>query len=353
MTRVPLVRGVTLVPFLLAACGGERPAPSGGAGRPAGGAALTGAGATFPNPIYAKWFDLYAKQTGVRINYQSIGSGGGIQQITNKTVDFGASDAPLTDAQLAKTPAPLQHIPTVLGAVVVTYNLPGVPKGLKLRSEDVADIFLGKISKWNDKRIADDNPGISLPDKPIVVVRRSDGSGTTSIFTDYLTKASADWASKVGKGTSVNWPVGLGGKGNEGVAGLVKQSEGSIGYVELAYAVKNNLPYAALQNKAGKFVEPTLDAVSAAAAAAAANMPRDLRASITNADGSGSYPISGFTWLLVYREMKDKTKAAALQRFLKWAMGEGQGYAKGLYYAPLPGNVIKVCNGAIASVVIR
>jgi phosphate transport system substrate-binding protein len=307
---------------------------------------LNGAGATFPYVIYSKWFDVYHKNTGIEFNYQAIGSGGGIRQVIEGTVDFGASDAPMTDKQMEqvkkKQGTDILHIPTVMGAVVVTYNLPKVGKGLKLTPDVLADIYLGKITMWNDSRITSINKGLNLPDEAIFVAHRSDGSGTTNIFTGYLSKVSNSWKSKVGQGTSVNWPVGLGGKGNEGVAGLVKQTEGSIGYVELAYAEKNNLPYAALKNKAGYFVEPTFDAVSAAAAGFIKDMPTDLRVEITNADGKDSYPIAGFTWLLIYKNMKDKTKAKAIVKFLKWAVTDGEKYTKELYYAPLPEEVVKL-----------
>jgi phosphate transport system substrate-binding protein len=315
---------------------------------------LNGAGATFPYVIYSKWFDVYHKKTGTEFNYQSIGSGGGIKQVIEGTVDFGASDAPMSDEQLQqvqeKQGTEVLHIPTVMGAVVVTYNLPAAGRGLRLSPDVLGGIFLGAISKWNDPKITEINPGKNLPDESIIVAHRSDGSGTTNIFTDYLTKANKGWAEKVGKGTSVNWPVGLGGKGNEGVAGLIKQSEGSIGYVELAYAVQNNLPYAALQNKAGRYVQPTFDAVSAAAAGSVKTMPADLRVSITNADGKDSYPISGFTWLLIYKKSKDKEKATAIVKFLRWAMAQGQSYANELYYAPLPKQVVKLCEKKIASI---
>jgi len=307
---------------------------------------LNGTGATFPYVIYSKWFDVYRQKTGIEFNYQAIGSGGGIRQVIEGTVDFGASDAPMSDDQMKqvkeKQGTDILHIPTVMGAVVVTYNLPKVGKGLKLTPDVLADIYLGNITKWNDSKITSINTGLNLPDEAIFVTHRSDGSGTTNIFTGYLTKVSNSWKSKVGQGTSVNWPVGLGGKGNEGVAGLVKQTEGSIGYVELAYAEKNNLPYAALKNKAGYFVEPTFDAVSAAAAGFIKNMPADLRVEITNADGKDSYPIAGFTWLLIYKNMKDKTKAKAIVNFLKWALTDGEKYAKELYYAPLPKEVVKL-----------
>lgn len=308
---------------------------------------LNGAGATFPYVIYSKWFDVYSKKSGVEFNYQSIGSGGGIKQVTEGTVDFGASDAFLSEDQMKaikeKRGSDILHIPTVMGAVVISYNLPAAGRDLRLSPDVLAGIYLGQITNWNDSRIAAINPGKNLPDQAIIVAHRSDGSGTTNIFTDYLVKVSKTWAVNVGKGTSVNWPVGLGGKGNEGVAGLIKQSEGAIGYVELAYAVQNNLAYALLQNKAGNFVQASFDAVSAAASNAASNMPSDFRVMITNAEGQDSYPISGFTWLLIYKNMKDKSKAEEISKFLKWAMTEGQSYAKELYYAPLPEAVAKLC----------
>ena len=297
---------------------------------------LTGAGATFPYPLYSKWFSEYSKQNpAVQINYQSIGSGGGIRQFLEKTVDFGATDSPMTEQQLSKAPTPVFHIPTVLGAVVLTYNLPGVEKGLKLTGDIVADIFLGKLTQWNDPKIVQLNPGMKLPAGPILVVHRADGSGTSGIFTDYLSKVSAEWKQKVGQGTAVNWPVGLGGKGNEGVTGLVKQSPGSIGYVEFIYAENNRLPYAALKNKAGEFVMPSMRSVSAAAAGALKSMPADFRVSITNTEGRGGYPISGFTYLLVYRTMPGE-KGRSIVQFLNWALNQGQKMAEPLFYAPLP-----------------
>ncbi len=318
---------------------------------------LNGAGATFPYVIYSKWFDVYHQKSGIEFNYQSIGSGGGIKQVIEGTVDFGASDAPMTDAQLKevtdKQSSEILHIPTVMGAVVLTYNVAGVGQGLKLSQGALAGIYLGEITKWNDPKIASLNAGMNLPDAAILVIHRSDGSGTTNIFTDYLTKISKTWGDKVGKGTSVNWPVGLGGKGNEGVAGMVKQSDGSIGYVELAYAVQNKLPYAMLENKAGKYVEPTFEAVSAAAAGAIKSMPSDLRVSITNADGTGAYPISGFTWLLIYKDPKDKQKGAAIKKFVDWAMKDGENYAKDLYYAPLPKEVVRLCEKKIDTMVLK
>ena len=315
---------------------------------------LNGAGATFPYVIYSKRFDVYHKQTNIQFNYQSIGSGGGIKQVIEGTVDFGASDGPMSPEQLKeasmKQGTEVLHIPMILGAVVVTYNLPSVGADLLLNQDVVAGIFLGEITKWNDPKIAATNPGRPLPNQTIIVAHRSDGSGTTYIFTDYLTKVSKTWEAKAGRGTSVNWPIGLGGKGNEGVSGLVKQTPGAIGYVELAYAVQNNLPYASVKNKAGEFIKPTLESVTSAAAGASKNMPADLRVSITDPDGKESYPISGFTWLLVYQNMKDKQKGEALVKFLRWAMGEGQSYAKDLLYAPLPKEVIKLCESKIAMI---
>ena len=312
---------------------------------------INGAGATFPYPLYSKWFSEYAKvDPSVKFNYQSIGSGGGIKQITARTVDFGASDKFLSDEELKAAPGKIIHIPTVMGAVVVTYNLPGVPKGLKLKSEDVADIFLGKITKWNDPRIADDNPGVKLPNQPIIVVHRSDGSGTTSIFTDYLSGVSPEWAQKAGKGASVKWPVGLGGKGNEGVAGQIKTTQNTIGYVELAYAFENKLPYAHLRNKSGVFIEPSIKSTSAAAAAATKHMPADYRISLVNQPGKDAYPVVGFTWLLVYEQQKDAVKGKKLVEFLNWSMHKGQKMASGLLYAPLPENVGKMVEKTIKTI---
>jgi phosphate transport system substrate-binding protein len=308
---------------------------------------LNGAGATFPYVIYSKWFDVYHQKTGIEFNYQSIGSGGGVKQVIEGTVDFGASDAAMSEDEMKavkdKQGTDILHIPTVMGAVVVTYNLKAAGAGLKLTPEVLSDIFLGKITKWNDSKISKINSGKKLPNEPIIVTHRSDGSGTTNIFTDYLSKVSKEWKDKVGTGKSVNWPVGLGGKGNEGVAGLVKQTEGAIGYVELAYAVQNKLEYASLKNKAGNFIVPSFESVSAAAEGASKNMPADLRVSLTNADGKNSYPISGFTWLLVYKNMKNQQKMDALKTFLKWALTDGESYAKDLYYAPLPKEVVKLC----------
>lgn len=309
--------------------------------------AINGAGATFPYPVYSKWFSEYNKlHPDVRINYQSIGSGGGIKQISARTVDFGATDGPMTDEQLSKAPGALLHIPTVLGAVVATYNLPGAP-ALNFSGDVLADIFLGKITKWNDTRIASTNPGVSLPNQPIIVVHRSDGSGTTYIWVDYLSKVSAEWQQKVGRNTAVNWPVGLGGKGNEGVAGQVKQTPGALGYVELAYAVKNKLPVAAVKNAAGKFVAPTIASTTAAAAGSAKDMPADFRVSLTNAPGEGAYPVASFTWLLVYKDQPDQVKGRALAKFLWWATHEGQRYTDELLYAPLPPQVVTKIEAAL------
>jgi phosphate transport system substrate-binding protein len=310
--------------------------------QPAGAQTLiNGAGATFPYPIYSKWFDEYTRvDPEVRFNYQSIGSGGGIKQVTARTVDFGATDGPMTDEQLRQAPGELLHIPTVLGADVVTYNLPGSPR-LNFTPDVLADIFLGKITKWNDARLTAVNAGIALPDQSIVVVHRSDGSGTTYIWVDYLSKVSPEWQHKVGKGTSVNWPVGLGGKGNEGVAGQVKNTPGALGYVELAYAAKNRLPVGLVRNAAGKFVEPTIASTTAAAAGAAKGMPADFRVSLTNAPGEDAYPIASFTWLLVYKEQPDQAKGRALVKFLWWMSHDGQKFAADLLYAPLPAAVVK------------
>ena len=310
---------------------------------------VTGAGATFPFPLYSKWFAEYQKShPSVRFNYQSIGSGGGIQQITAGTVDFGASDAPLTDGELAKIPDAV-HIPTVMGAVVVTYNAP--IKELKLTATVIAEIFLGKVTRWNDPAIAAINPGVKLPADAIMVAHRSDGSGTTSIFTDYLAKISPEWKQKVGAGKSVKWPVGLGGKGNEGVTGLVKQNPGAIGYVELAYATQNGLPMATLRNKAGAWVRPTLDSTSLSAAGV--EMPADYRVSITDADGKGSWPISSFTYLLVRKDQKDRAKGEALLTFLWWAMHQGQVQAAPLDYAPLPKPVVAMVEKTLHSLTVE
>ena len=302
---------------------------------------MNGAGATFPYPLYSKWFYEYSNANpGVRFNYQSIGSGGGIKQITEGTVDFGASDAPMKDEDIAKLPGPIFHLPTAMGAVAVVYNLEGVASGLHFTQEVLADIYLGKITKWNDPKIAELNKNVKLPNADIVVAHRSDGSGTTNIFTSYLSAVSPAWKAKVGHGTSVNWPVGLGGKGNEGVSGVVKQTPAGIGYVELAYAKQNHMTYALLRNRGGHFVAPTLEATSAAAAGAAKTMPADYRVSIVDAPGKDSYPIAGFTWLLVYKNQKDEAKGKALVQFLKWAITDGQKMEAELDYARLPKPVV-------------
>jgi phosphate transport system substrate-binding protein len=338
--------GWTTAGVLALGCGGGDQAAGGAS---AGGVTLTGAGATFPNPIYTKWFDAYAQQSGVRINYQSIGSGGGIRQFTEGTVDFGATDGPMTDEQIAAVGGNVFHVPTVLGAVVVTYNLPELgATPLRFDGTTLADVFLGRITKWDDSRIAALNPGARLPAKDIIVVHRSDGSGTSFIFTDYLAKVSPTWKEKVGSATSVEWPIGLGGKGNEGVTQQVKQSNGAIGYVELIYAVSNQLPYADVKNAAGQFVQPSLKSVTAAAAA---ELPpdTDFRVSITNPDGAEAYPISSFTWLLLQPEPRDSAKGAQLKAFIEWMLQpEAQRMAADLHYAPLPVPVIELVRKRIA-----
>jgi len=301
---------------------------------------INGAGATFPYPIYSKWFDEYHKSNGAQINYQSVGSGAGIKQVTEGTVDFGASDGPMNDDQIkayrAKNGTGILHFPTVLGADVPTYNIPGVNASLNFTPDALAGIFLGRISKWNDPAIAGANKGVNLPANDIVVIHRSDGSGTTYIWTDYLSKVSSDWKDKVGKGTSVNWPVGLGGKGNEGVSGLIKQTPNSIGYVELIYAAQNKIPYGTVKNLAGNFVSADLASVSEAAAGASKTMPDDFRVSITNAPGKNAYPVSSFTWLLIPEKFKDASKRDTIKNFVKWAITDGQSYAETLSYAKLP-----------------
>ena len=305
-----------------------------GAGNARAQMTINGAGATFPYPIYSKWFDEYTKvDPSVRFNYQSIGSGGGQKQILAQTVDFGASDGPMSDDNLAKAPGKILHIPTVAGADVVAYNLPGNPS-LKLDGDTIAGIFLGNIKKWNDAKITATNPGVNLPDQEIVVVHRSDGSGTTYIWTDYLSKVSPEWKQKVGTNTSVNWPTGIGGKGNEGVSGQVKQTPGALGYVELVYAIQNKMPYAEVKNAAGNFVKPSVESVTAALGTA--NIPDDFRFSMVNPPGADSYPIAGATWLLVYQQQKDSAKGKKIVEFLKWASTKGEDMAKQLDYAPLP-----------------
>jgi len=309
---------------------------------PASAQDLTGAGATFPYPIYSKWFDVYKQKTGVQINYQSIGSGAGIQQVKAGTVDFGASDAALSNDRLREMPRKVVHFPTVAGAVALAYNLPGLAKPLQLTPELVSGIYLGKITSWNDKRIAAANAGVSLPGGPILAVHRSDGSGTTNIFTSYLSAVSVEWREVVGANTSVAWPAGVGGKGNEGVAGLVRQTPGALGYVELAYAKQNGLPVAWVKNKAGRFVAPSLASTTAAVSGAAAALAKDVRTPIVNAPGPDAYPISGLTFLLVYQDSKDPARAKALADFVSWAMKDGQGMVEALDYARLPDAVLKV-----------
>jgi phosphate transport system substrate-binding protein len=331
--------------FALACGGGDQPGGGGSSGRAAAatsGVDLTGAGATFPYPVYSKWFSDYARETGVRINYQSIGSGGGIRQLSEGTVDFGATDSPMSDEEMARAKGgPVVHVPTVLGAVVISYNLPRIKQPLRLTGDVIADIYLGKITKWNDPRIAALNPGVQLPPDDIIVVHRSDGSGTTYVFTDYLAAVSPAWASGPGRGKEVQWPVGLGAKGNEGVAGQVKQTPATVGYVELAYARQNRLPYAAVRNASGNFVLPSVESVSAAASGALAKLPptTDYRVSIVNPPGDQAYPISSFTWILLYRNQPNPEKGKKLIDFLRWALTEGDSSAAALDYAPLPDNM--------------
>ena len=336
------------------ACGDRSRETSAGAANPpaaAGKIQITGAGATFPYPLYSKWFSEYNKlHPNVELNYQSIGSGGGIRQVTNRTVFFGATDGPMTEDQLRAAPGKILHFPTVLGADVPVYNLAGVSSQLKFSGSVLADIFLGKITKWNDPALAGLNPGVNLPDTGITVVHRSDGSGTTYIWVDYLAKVSPEWKEKVGVNTSVNWPVGVGGKGNEGVAGLVKQTPGSIGYVELIYALQNQISYGMVQNTAGNFVAASTDSVTAAAAGAAQQMPADFRVSITNAPGEGAYPISSFTWLLLYEDPEDKAKARIMVDFIQWALTDGQTFARELGYAPLPPVVVEMEKKALQTI---
>lgn len=310
---------------------------------------LNAAGATFPYPIYSKWFDQYHQSHGnVQINYQSIGSGGGIRQLLDKTVDFGASDGPMSDEQLKQASVKILHFPTVLGADVPSYNMPGIQGDVNFTPEALAGIFLGKVAKWNDPAIASANPGMKLPNTDIVVIHRSDGSGTTYIWTDYLSKISPEWQSKAGKGTSVNWPVGLGGKGNEGVASLIEQTPGAIGYIELIYAIQNHMNYGKVRNATGAFIKADLASVSAAAAATAKTMPEDFRVSITNAEGKGAYPISSFTWLLIPAKFNDTAKRDVVKDFLKWMMTDGQNSCEALAYAKLPKEVVTKEMKAIA-----
>ena len=311
---------------------------------------LNGAGATFPYPMYSKWFSEYNKlHPDVQINYQSIGSGGGIRQVLNGTVDFGASDGPMSDEQLAQAKTKILHIPTVLGAVVPAYNVPGISGEVKFTPEALAGIFLGKITNWNDPAITKVNPGVNFPNQPIIVIYRSDGSGTTFIFTDFLSKISKDWASSVGKGTSVHWQIGMGGKGNEGVAGQIRQLQGSIGYVELIYAVENKITYGSVRNATGNFVKATLDGVTEAAASVK-TMPADFRVSITNAPGKTAYPISSFTWLLIPVQAKDPKKGQIIADFLNWMVTDGQKMTNQLSYAPLPQSVVEKVKAAIKQI---
>jgi phosphate transport system substrate-binding protein len=343
---------VVLTAAAAAACGGGNTQPVTANSSSASGSSQTlqinGAGATFPYPIYSKWFNEYnALHPNIRINYQSIGSGGGIQQVTNQTVFFGATDGPMTAEQLKAAPGPILHFPMVLGAVVPVYNLAGVTSELKFTGPVLADIYLGKIKKWNDPTIAKLNPGVRLPATDVTVVHRSDGSGTTFIFVDYLSKVSPDFKSQVGVSTSVKWPTGVGGKGNEGVSGLVTQTPGSIGYVELIYALQNKISFGSVQNAAGEFVKASVDAVTKAAAAAAPTIPADFRVSITNAQGPGAYPISSFTWLLLYEDPTDKAAGKAMVDFVRWALTDGQKYAADLGYAPLPASVVMLEQAAL------
>jgi phosphate transport system substrate-binding protein len=346
VTRSSFFRDVTavLAAFSLAACGGgdaqgaspgDMAKQAGGGG--GGGATLTGAGATFPFPVYSKWFSEYGKASPLRVNYQPIGSGGGIRQVTEGTVDFGASDAPMNEEELAKAPGML-HIPTVLGSVAVTYNVPGVTQPLRLDGAAVAGLFMGRISKWNDPAIAALNPGVNLPNQDVIPVYRTDGSGTTYVFTDYLGTVSPDWKQAVGVGKSVRWPEGLGAKGNEGVTGAIKQTPGSIGYVELAYATQNQLPAAALRNAGGQFVQPTVESTAAAAENLGAQIQQhpDFRVSLVNLPGAQTYPITAWTYLLVPPHVTDCAKADALAGLVRWSLAEGDQYARDLHYAPLP-----------------
>jgi len=354
---VRLWRFAALASMTLAGCGGgnaDSRDTTAGAARSSGGSVdLTGAGATFPYPLYSKWFSDYAAKTGVRINYQSIGSGGGIRQLSEQTVDFGASDSPMSDAEMAKAKGgPIVHIPMVLGAVAVTYNLPDVSAPLKLSGEVLADVFRGTITKWNDARVAALNPGVKLPARDILVVHRSDGSGTTYIFTDYLAAVSPAWAKGPGRGKEVRWPVGLGGKGNEGVAGQVKQTPGTIGYVELAYAKQNRLAVAAMRNASGSFVLPSVESATAAAAGIAEKLGKDTdyRISIVNAPGAQAYPIASFTWLLAYRTPADTAKGRKLVEFVRWALAEGSASAAALDYAPLPATMTRDVTARLAEI---
>jgi phosphate transport system substrate-binding protein len=342
-SRTGFVRSLLLMltASALVACGGSKEAP----------VMLTGAGATFPNPIYSKWFNAFYEATGTQVNYQSLGSGAGVKQFSEGTVDFGATDGPMTDAEIAAVNGKVIHLPTVLGADAVTWNLPSLGKAtLNFDAATLADIFLGKITKWNHPRLVALNPGVALPDKDLLVVHRTDGSGTTFIWTDYLSTVSPEWAEKVGRGKSVNWPVGLGGKGNEGVTQQIKQVEGTIGYVEMIYAIANDLPVGAIKNRDGKFVAPTLESVSAAAAGVSLTEDTDFRVSIVDAAGEAAYPVSSFTWLLINPDLADAAKAKAIKNFLTWMTGpEAAAMAKELHYAPLPASVAERVTARIAT----
>jgi phosphate transport system substrate-binding protein len=348
MTRQSKVWTVAAALVAAAACGG------GGGTTEAPTVQINGAGATFPYPIYSKWFSEYnALHPNVRINYQSIGSGGGIRQMQNQTVFFGATDGPMTAEQIAAAPGTILHFPTVVGSVVPAYNLSGVTAELKFTGPILADIFLGKITKWNDPALAAVNQGVALPDRAITVVHRSDGSGTTYVWVDYLSKVSAEWKEKVGVATSVNWPVGLGGKGNEGVAGLVKLTDGAIGYVEPVYANQNQIPFGAVQNAAGRFVKSSIASVTAAADGAAPTVPDDFRVSIANAPGEAAYPIASFTWLLFYEAPQDTAQAATMVEFMKWALTDGQAYTADLGYSPLPASIVEKELAALSRIKVQ
>lgn len=345
-----LIYVVLLSALLVVSCGKKNPGTDGG------NTLINGAGATFPYPLYSKWFFEYNKiNPKATINYQSIGSGGGIRQITEGTVDFGASDSPMSDAEMQKANASngnnnIMNIPTVIGSVVLTYNIPEVKQNINLTQKAIVDIFSGKITKWNDPEIANANPGVTLPAKEIIVCYRTDGSGTTYVFTDFLSKASADWKAQHGTAKDVRFPVGQGGKGNEGVTGLVKQLAYSIGYVEYVYATQNNLNYANVQNPGGEFVTPSIESLTKAAEVSVAQMPDDLRQSITNANGAGAYPISSYTYLLIFQNQKDQTKGKILKEFLSWALTDGQKFANSLGYAPLPGIVVQKAQGKVTTI---
>jgi phosphate transport system substrate-binding protein len=351
--RTPVTLFTAFCLAFAVACSGERGGAGAGGGAAGAAVSLRGAGASFPNPLYQKWLSEYGKaHPDIRVDYQSIGSGGGIKQIKEQTIDFGATDAPMKNEDMQGPAADILHLPTVLGAVVITYNLQGVAQPLRFSPDVIADIFLGKVKRWDDARIKADNPGVSLPAADITPVYRSDGSGTSAVFTDYLSKVSPEWKEKVGTGTSPKWPAGLGAKGNEGVTGQVKQTPNTVGYVELAYAVQNKLPVALIKNASGNFVEPSLDAVTAAAAESLATTPEDLRVSITNAGGANVYPISSYTYLLVYKDQKDAAKGKALVNFIWWAVHDGQAVTKDPQYpyAPLPADIVKRAEAKLNSI---